>query len=95
MKTISEIHNSKHKAITVFFGDHIRGYLMLKRNSKNLSKVNNIIMHKYMGYSNINWNTCKYMLNFSAKPNKSMIISTNIDIPKESSVKDKETNKYF
>ena len=39
MKIISEIHNSKHKTIRVFFDDHIRGYLMLKRNSKLISSL--------------------------------------------------------
>ena len=95
MKYMSEMHQNMLKTINVFFDDHINGYLMLKRNSKYLSKVNIIMTKKYIKYRVVNWKVCKYLWKLSAKTTSIPRGPRNIDIPLQSSVKHKETSKYF
>ena len=78
-----------------FLKDHIKKYVILKRDSKNLSKVNIAMMGKYMEYKCVTWNKFKYFWNFSGKPNNCPAKPRNVDMPNQSFVTRKKTIKYF
>ena len=81
--------------LSVFFDERIKDYEILKWNSTNLSKVNSNMMDKYMKCKFVTWNVFNYFWDLSGKPNSCPILSKNIDMPKESSVRHKETSEYF